>query len=559
MSRIEIALKNNQWTRHQNGDQVIYFAGQLYYNDVTFIEAEQLGSYLEKRNIRFADVEERLIDDILPKADGNFAFIISNEEKTILVSDFTRSYPLFIISDNNKNIITDHIEQVPFHKENDELAQEEFLVTGFVTGNRTVYKNVKGIQAGEMIVAVNGSFSNHPYYMPDTSQQDSGDRVAEDKLYKKLDELLMTSFSRMIKGSPQVNNWIVPLSGGYDSRLIANYLYKQGCRNVICFTYGISYSEEVRISKMVAESLNYAWHFVQYDEKDLEELYEKALFDKYIKYSFNGCSLPHPLDFIAIYKLKKSRIINEDDIILPGLSAITETAKSSLLKLRDENDYFKYVYNNYYSLFNKKNNYHRFEQLISDSFKDSKQPIRNFPEYFYLREKKAKYFSNWVRVYEFYNLQWRMPLKQRNILEFWYRLDFNSRINREFLFNACKLYLYHDKLRDVPILNKFQKPQSRKSIIHKILPANIISLFARILNKRTLIPTGHYLVFSPKVKTIKKIVGPIKLYPKRLRKYFNTVLPRRPYQVNVLKIIAIYTLRNEVFVDSSDDNKRHMH
>lgn len=552
MPKLEIALKNNQWTKHQNRALVIDFIGRIYYNNESCSEAKDLASILKEGNFGFSDPEKFLIDDFLPKTDGNFAFIIRNTNMTILVCDFARSYPLFIISDKNKKIITDHIEQISFQKENDELAQEEFLVTGFVSGNRTVYKNVKGIQAGEMATHINKSFSFYRYFTLSTFPQNFNSDVSAVKLYKELDRLLMTSFSRMIKGSPEVNNWIVPLSGGYDSRMIVNYLYKHGCKNVICVTYGIIYSEEVRISKMVAEALNYEWHFVEYDDKDLAELQEHKVFDKYIKYSFNGCSLPHPLDFIAIYKLKKSKIVSENDIVLPGLSAFTETAKSSLQDLSEENDVFKYVYNNYYSLFKKNNNYHRFKHLIRDSFIHSRQPIRNFPEYFYLHEKKAKYFSNWVRVYEFFNLHWRMPLKQRFLLEFWYQLDFDSRINREFLFKACNLYLYHDKLKDVPILNKFQKPQPRKRIIYRILPPNIISLFARIINKKTNVPTGHYLVFSPKVTTIKKIVGPMSLYPKRLRKYFNYILPRRPYQVNVLKIITIYTLRNEVFFHSSN-------
>ena len=71
------------------------------------------------------------------------------------------------------------------------------------------------------------------------------DNLAE--FSKDLDKVLLSVFTRMIEQTPGVNRWIVPLSGGHDSRTIVNYLYKLGVKNVICYSYGTLNNEQSKI------------------------------------------------------------------------------------------------------------------------------------------------------------------------------------------------------------------------------------------------------------------------------------------------------------------------
>ncbi len=72
----------------------------------------------------------------------------------------------------------------------------------------------------------------------------------------ELEALLWDVFRRLDKaiGDRPI---VVPLSAGYDSRLVVSALHALGRRNVICFSYGKPGGFEITTAKAVAEKLNY--------------------------------------------------------------------------------------------------------------------------------------------------------------------------------------------------------------------------------------------------------------------------------------------------------------
>ena len=545
---LEIVLINKYWSRYHDSEIAIDFIGYIDFEGSVINEADDLALFFCKLKITTTNLQGLLYSNLLPKANGNFAFIVKTKNRCILVCDYSRNYPLFIINDDQRIILTDHIGEIPFKKVTDTLAIEEFLLSGFVTGNRTVFQNVKGIQAGEMAIINDQDIQFQRYFVmkPDPFRINS--QRTKETIYKEMDSLLISAFKRMICSCPEVNNWIVPLSGGHDSRLIINYLYKLKCKNVICFTYGRDpLSKEVIISKQVADAVGYKWYFIEYTAEEWHKVHTNRLFDKYITYSFNGCSLAHPLDFLAVYKLKELGIINDNDVFVPGLTAFTETSSEAIKDLSDVEQSLKYVYNKYYTPFNYKNQYSKFESNLRMLFENGEQNKYSFPEFFFWNERGVKYLSNWVRVYEFFGLQWRLPLKEKSLIDFWQRIDFDERIERAILFSACKNYLFCDVLKNIPIINKFNKTRLTKKNFRKIIPRKLISMLARVINRKPFVPTGNNLVFANKAPSVKKLVGPLNIYPTNIIKNINSILPRKPYQVNVDSLMAIYTLRNEVF------------
>ncbi|MCF8380669.1 MAG: asparagine synthase C-terminal domain-containing protein [Bacteroidales bacterium] len=543
----EIVLIHKPWNRYQDKEISLDFIGYLDFEATLFLKADELVFFFRARNISVTDIQDFLVEQFLPKANGNFALVIQYESKCILACDYSRNFPLFIINDGLNKIITDHIGRISFKKEHDKLAQEEFLLSGLVIGNRTVYKNVKGLQAGEIATIVNGDMHFHRYFLPESDAFRLKLQTNIKTICEEMDNLLLSTFKRMILSCPKVNNWVVPLSGGHDSRLIINYLHRLGCKNVICFTYGHSTAKDVEISKIAASAVGYKWYFIESTSKDWDKIHAEKLFDRYINYSFNGCSLAHPLDFLAIYKLKEMGIINDNDIIVPGHTAFTETQNRIIKNLTTETQSLQYVFNKYYRLFKNKKKYPRFESTLRDVFKSGAQSIISFPDFFNWQERQSKYINNSVRAYEFFGMQWRLPFWEKNIIEFWQNINFEDRIERAILFTASKEYLFHEVLKDVPIINKFEKQQQSPKNYLKILPDIIISLLVGIIHRKAFVPQGQNLIFANKALSIKKIIGPMSLYPSNLKRYFKAILPRRPYQVNIVSLIAIYTLKNEVF------------
>ncbi|MDI2587661.1 asparagine synthase-related protein [Psychrobacillus sp. NEAU-3TGS] len=138
-------------------------------------------------------------------------------------------------------------------------------MTGYVTGKNTLYTNVKQIQAGEYLVfdKKNKELRTSHYFKFHHGEYS---KKNQDELVEELDQVHVRVFQRLIdslEGRPA----ILPLSGGYDSRLIAVMLKRLGYENVICFTYGLCSNWEVKISKMVAEQLGFKWIFVPYEKK----------------------------------------------------------------------------------------------------------------------------------------------------------------------------------------------------------------------------------------------------------------------------------------------------
>jgi asparagine synthase (glutamine-hydrolysing) len=80
-------------------------------------------------------------------------------------------------------------------------------------------------------------------------------------LLPRLDKILIGIFERLIRRA-QGRTIAVPLSGGYDSRLIVLMLKRLGYRNLLAFSYGLLKDEESCISRAMARSLDIQWQFI---------------------------------------------------------------------------------------------------------------------------------------------------------------------------------------------------------------------------------------------------------------------------------------------------------
>jgi asparagine synthase (glutamine-hydrolysing) len=108
-------------------------------------------------------------------------------------------------------------------------------------GHYTPFKDVYSTQSGELVKInhVNKNIEKEQYFQwVPYMQNDEFKRNYKEEAIEQ-EKIFLNVFERMLKSAPNVNNWIIPLSGGYYSRTIVNYLYKIGAKNVICFSYGI--------------------------------------------------------------------------------------------------------------------------------------------------------------------------------------------------------------------------------------------------------------------------------------------------------------------------------
>ncbi len=358
--------------------------------------------------------------------------------------------------------------------------------------------------------------------------------------------MFLTVFRRMIESCPDVNNWIVPLSGGHDSRLIINYLYRLGCKNVICFSYGDPSSKEAILSKKAAESLSFKWYFVEYSVSLISEIFSDDLLKRFVRFSFNGCCMPHLQDMPAILNLKDKGIISEKDVMVPGHTAFTEAENSRVKEIRKTKEALFYTYNRYYNSFKCDKINPSFINQLNNLLLEGDQDMNSFPEYFNWQERQSKFINNSVRVYEFAGLRWRIPLWERSVIDFWQSLNFDDRIKRSIFFRACDTKLFKEELKEVPVMDKFSKPKESRRKLYCFIPQILVSVLTRVMNRKSDIAERTNLLLLHQASSIGKLAGHLRLYPDNIRKKIANVGPRRLYQVNYCLAMAIYTLRNEV-------------
>lgn len=548
--KIEYSL-NKFWSEFTKSNVKIFFNGYLNYENELVIDAKTLYNLLFEKLNRKNKFKNLITEELFCLFDGNFSAIIQIDSNLIIFTDYIRSYPIYFFKNDFTFFIFDHIPNslVPTLTI-DEFASEVFLLQGYVLGNNTVFKEIKSLQPCEVLFFKEKEVEIKSYFKFDSgvvlANQSKNSGIVT---YEKIDTLFLTCFKRMIKSCPNVRNWVVPLSGGHDSRLIINYLYRLGCKNVICFTYGNIDSKEVLLSKQAAKALNYKWYFVDYINNDWNVFHKSSIFDDFINYSFNGCNSPHVQDLYALNELKQKNIINDSDVVVPGHTAFTESESAEICNLTSIDESVDYVFNKYYTLFKSKKDF-RFKEELKEMMVANNINYKEFPDFFNWSERQVKYIGNSVRAYEFFNLKWRMPFWEKCIIDFWLSLDYKDRIERKILFEASQNKLFVKELLEVPLINKFDKPVYKESFLKKILPSSLKSFLVYILDKKTSIAEATNHIFSGKGNTVERVIGGTKFLPKKINKYIKPFLIRKPYQMNINSLMSIYTLKKEVFKES---------
>jgi len=438
------SYQHNGWVNSNMNGCAAHVRGHVYYEDRLYRDMDlcQLVS-----NMTSSEIEIEIT-----KFNGFFSFVKVSDTEIILVVDHFRSMPLFYALENGDVYVSDdafwilkQLSAVTL----DEDAAEEFLVTGHVAGNETLYRQIKQVQAGEMVrirtwVDKGGEINAFRYflYRRDEEKELNTDR---ETLLTMLDNVLQKVFERAIKVL-NGRTAVIPLSGGYDSRLVAMMLKRSGYENVVCFSYGVPGNMDSEVSRIIAESLGYKWFFVEYSEETWRKWYESDKMRKYEVFSSGLASLPHVQDWPAVMELRNKSLIPPDSVFMPGHSAAF--ALYIPVKLAGEKNVLKAILLRFYIL-NPYSSEQRnvFEERIRSFLNvfgtsyDTFEKLASFYQCWLWQEREAKFIGNSVRVYEFWGYDWLMPLWDLELTEFLSMLPlehyFNRRLYKEYVRRLC--------------------------------------------------------------------------------------------------------------------------
>jgi len=429
-------IKNDGFT--WSAKDGIWVKGFLFDSQGNFYQRENLCDYFN--NIS----DSTVFVDRLKDANGHFSIVIETAEHILCAVDRVRSLPLFIAIDGSNLTISDDARK--FDKETictpDRIMERQFELTGYVLGNNTLFSAIKQLQGGELLI-INKTSENQLYTFKKYYEHLHLNffEQNEENLLKKCSVISNNIFKRLIEsvGSAKI---ILPLSGGYDSRYIAVMLKKLGYTNVLCYTYGRKESHEVSMSQKVAQTLGFEWIFVEYTD-DLWQMDKK--FVEYLDYSHNYSSLPHIQEFYALEYLTSHKLIPAGSVFVPGfcgdlLGGSFLIEEDKLAKIESNHiSLAKYIFHKHFNLCRCQGKYNK--EIISDITKyiedykiTCKDDLISINEHFFTLHKVTKFIVNSLRVYEFFGFEWRMPLWDNELIDFWYKIP-NEKRRKSRLYN----------------------------------------------------------------------------------------------------------------------------
>ena len=420
------------------------------------------------------------LEDFLCKVIGNFAAIVEKEGAVYVVTDKIRSYPLFVKECGDDFLVTDCIEEILGRANGDEIdkkAEYELLRAGYTFSKDTLLMGVWQIPAGCYGIIDDGfhikEYHNFIHNKENELDDETIKRISRDIMEK--------AFGRMLSSIEPGTQIVIPLSGGYDSRLIACLCKQHDIENVVCYTYGRKDSFEVLTSKKVAEQLHYRWIFVEYTDEYLMSFANNEAFLKFVDTAGNLCSLPHYQDYFAVSYMHQHHLIDDGAVILPGYvgdvygGSKYKPEKTNGIPKPSKEDLYNLIVSEFFEWNLKLNDKNLNNSCLSeylDTFTvNTTDDLLDISEtYWFMKSRACNFILNSVRTYELFSYQWRVPLLDDEYVSFWYSIPWEKKekpkLYNEYMFDYYFNSLHVDYYKTVPSTVKAAKVGSNfKSLI----------------------------------------------------------------------------------------------
>ncbi len=448
------------------------------FKDGSLFSQDKLASLFARAITDIPEAERAdIILALLAELNGTFAMVLSANQWLFAAVDRVRSTPLFYGLKNDELYLSDDaycVKQQIENKKLDPLSVKEFMLTGYVTCADTLFDKVKQLQAGECMwcTTSNGRLqvTTHRYYRWIHGEYFD---TTEEELYDAMGRMHLRVFERLLESTSR-RTIVVPLSGGFDSRLIVAMLKKIGAEKVICFSYGKPSNWESEISRKVAARVGYRWEFIPYSDERWFQEFQSSERSQYFKYAANLTSVPVMTNWPAVRELKNKMLVPEDSIFVPGHTGdfisgghIPKHWEGKILS--NKNLLLEGIWKKHYNLWKADlptlSRYFEEKNLFSIkgmSWNNTENMASAF-ECWEWQERQAKFIINSVRVYEFWGYEWRIPLWDNEVMDFFSKvpleLRFKKKLYTDYLFT--KVFPEYDIPFTVPTTSFFSRAKNK--------------------------------------------------------------------------------------------------
>jgi asparagine synthase (glutamine-hydrolysing) len=421
----------------------------------------------------------------LRSANGQFSVIIKSEDNIWAGTDRFRNYPLFYTRINEEFFISDSCYTLTDKlsvKRLNTIAADCFLAAGYTVNNLTLINGIYQVEAGEYITE-RELFSRKFYY-------DSATIPVIKRDFEILSEELYVLFFKVFKNHFKALNdkfIVIPLSGGFDSRLIASMCSVFHPENVLCYTYGIENNCEVDNAKEVAGRLGFKWINILYNSQLIDGYLDDDVFRQYYPYVSELSSMFFMQEYFAVKYLKENNLIPENSVFMPGFCGDVLAGCNltpAMNKLASGEQIAGVIYNEFFRL-TKPDSLKAVEIInqISSKLSDDKSLIWKAFESWDHKEPKAKFNVNSSKVFLFFGYEFVLPLWDSELEDFFAAIPFQFKLNKKLYDHVLRRVVFkkHNlnfpkELNPLPVQKSVQRVKEK---IKDIIPAKIKDLFIK--------------------------------------------------------------------------------
>ena len=441
-----LASKNYGWRNISRSGSILWIKGIIHNHSD------------ENIFLKLISIDNTEIKNFLKKIDGHFAFIFEKKDKTIFAVDEIASIPL-LYSRKDKIVIgsefdqINNLEMIKFNKD----SVLSIAMSGYTIGDKTIYEDLNIVSAGHFaILNLNSNkFEIKPYhcFSPWNCNLNIDYTSARKELIDLNFKIIKKTYDYSIKHNKKI---AVPLSAGYDSRLIVSTLKQLGAKNVITFSYGLKNNFEAVAAKKISNYLGYDWYFVNLNHKKVYRDYQSQNFTKYLNVNNNYFSVLDYKEFTPIKELTNSGLLDNSiivngqagDYISGGHTLHKNFQNNKRIYTNNKENVFKCIIDKHFSLWSSlktKENIKKIEDILKIELKKNNLDndyyfqdnlnyiIIEFLEYY---NRQSKHVVSRQRVYEFFKHEWSLPLWDKEYINFWEKIPIQFKVNQSLYIDA---------------------------------------------------------------------------------------------------------------------------
>lgn len=411
------------WQRHKLCDGDLWLKGVLFDADPVTLGA------------RLAAAGPRGAASVIGALDGHYGIVFQGVGWTIAGTDAIGSVPISYARHGGQWSIGGEARRIVGTTGGRTLNQDAILaiaMAGYTVGRDTLYQGLDALGPGEAVIFHSDStvsretqyiYAPSPEALPDSAE--------------RLCAVLQRVFGKMI-ASLDGRPVLIPLSAGLDSRLVASGLREAGYDNVRCFSYGQTGNHEAKAAQLIARKLGFPWTFVPNTPRQQRCTFTSAECNDFMAFADTLQAVPFQQDFHAVGALKRSGYAPPDAVFVNGQSGdfisgnhipdvLTTPGVETNTDARWERLNAAIVDKHFglWGFLRTPDRIIRIAELIRRELDrigvrmgDPANDYALFEASEY-RNRQSKYVVAGQRTYEWHGFDWRLPLWDREFIDFW--------------------------------------------------------------------------------------------------------------------------------------------